>query len=129
MKSRSGLIVAPFVFVPVFALTVAGMSTRDAGLHTPAHVACTATFSPDSVPIQQEPVMVNYMVPDSIAAITSATAPQESMLKVESVDSENRTLNLNTANAMEGAWTLQLVAGEQTTCTGELKVHRPPRGR
>ena len=126
MKSKAGRFGAPLaVFVPVFVIGTSMLQrAEDAG--AVMNVRCTATFSPDTVAIQQEPVAVGYTVPDSIGTITSVTAAEDSGIRVDSVDAESKMIHMNTSQANEGAWQLTLVESEQRSCTGTLNVKRPP---
>lgn len=83
---------------------------------------CTATFDPDTVPIQSDSVVVGYAVPDSIGAITAVTPAEDSGILPGRIDTEARTVSLGTASATAGDWALTLVGDSSRTCVGTLTV-------
>jgi hypothetical protein len=131
MKSKAGRIGWPFAtVVPVFAIALALQPRVASPVTLPAAGArCTATLDPDTVGVQAEPVSVSYAVPDSIGPIASVTAPEDSGIRVGTVNPDSRKIQLNTGSAAEGDWTLNLLDGKQKSCAGTLTIRQADGGR
>lgn len=119
MKSKARSFGMPaLAIVPVTFLAFAAIPRGDAVRS--GQEVCTLT--PDSVAISEQPVTVSYTAPDTLGMITSVTAPEDSGIRVTSVDNQAKTISLNTSSAAEGDWQLTLQAAEQRSCTANLKV-------
>jgi hypothetical protein len=121
MNSRIGgtALLAAVAAATTVAITAA--SPGDAASDT-ASMPCTATFQPDSVHIRQEPMTIVYELSEDVGQVTSVMPPEDSGLEVLSYSVEDRTLDLDTGGALEGAWTLRFVGDAELTCAGTLNV-------
>jgi hypothetical protein len=131
MKSIAGRIGRPFaVVVPVLIVALAALPRGDTSVSSRLErTRCTASIDPDTVSVLQEPITLHYMVPDSVGAISAVTAPEDSGLRIGTVNPDSRTVGLDTSGAIEGEWTLSFTGTEQRTCSGTLSVRMADAGR
>jgi hypothetical protein len=115
--------------VPVFVVALAALPRTYQPAASPDGERCTATLTPDTVSVQQEPITLSYMVPDSIGPIGTVTAPEDSGLRIGIVNSDAQTVGLDTSGALEGEWTLTFLGQEQAACAGTLSVRMADAGR
>jgi hypothetical protein len=102
---------------PVGVLVLILLSAR-----TPLERRCIAALDPDTVAIQTTPVNVAYTVPDTIAQITRVMPPEDSGIKVVSLDALKRSVTLDVATATAADWTLNFAAGGSVVCAGTLTI-------
>jgi len=131
MKSIAARIGRPLaVVVPLVVVALAALPRTRLPPASPVEATrCTATLTPDTVSVQQEPITLSWMVPDSLGAIGSVTAPEDSGLRIGIVNPDSRTVGLDTSGALEGEWTLDFFGREQRTCSGSLTVRMADAGR
>jgi hypothetical protein len=114
-------------FLTLFALPVALLAWAMApdlphDLAGPGPPQCIAALSPDTARIQTEPVVIGYLVPDSIGTIVTVAAEDGSGLVVGRLDSEARTVALETQSATAGRWSLTFEGDSSRICGGTLNV-------
>jgi hypothetical protein len=125
MKQKARNIGLPaLVLAPVLMIALAAIPRGDAV----GQSLRNCTLDPDTVAIQEQPLSVTYTAPDSLGAINAVTAPEDSGIRVASINTESKSISLNTSSAAEGDWQLTLSAGEMKSCTANLTVRRADAG-
>lgn len=121
-RTRNPIMLA--IATPLAVLcTVAAVSGFGAtGTSDPGRLQCIAGLDPDTVPVQTEPIVVTYAVPDSLGIITAVTPAEDSGIAVGRIDAGAQTVELRTATASNGDWGITLVGDESRTCVGTLTV-------
>jgi hypothetical protein len=123
---RSNRLVA--LLVPLTVVLALAMQRPTTVGRAASGLDCAAYLSPDSAPIQSEPVSLTYTVPDSIGAVISVTPPEDSGIEVQGVDDPSKILTLGTLSATAGQWALTFTGDSARACIGMLTVVGVSRG-
>ncbi len=128
MKQDTGKYLRPFaVVVPVVALALAAVPRQPRMVRADHVAACTATLDPDTVAIGSTLATVKFNLSEDIGRVASVTADQNSGLRVDKVNQENRTFDVSTSGAAEGDWSVSLAGEMEKTCAGSIHVIRAPK--
>jgi hypothetical protein len=122
MHARHRVLLAATMTVATLSAGAAASGLNGADAGDRARPQCTASLDPDTVPVQTEPIVVGYAVPDSLGTITAITPAEDSGIVPGNIDAEAQTVVLRTASASAGDWAITFMGEAGRTCLGTLTV-------
>lgn len=120
--ARHPILLATAMPLALLLAAAAASAMNEAGSTERARLQCTASFDPDTVPVQTEPITVGYAVPDSIGIVSAITPAEDSGIVAGRIDAGAQTVELRTATASAGDWAITLLGEDGRTCLGTLTV-------
>lgn len=85
-------------------------------------VACTVSFEPGAVQVQEDASQVTYTLSEPIGNVAGATIQEGAGVEVTGHNPAERTIELSTAAARAGEWTVTLHGEGEAICEGTLEV-------